>query len=235
MPQLRRSGRTPTPPRGPAESWHPAPGYLALALIVAVAVPVAWLWSSAPEPAPAEAVARAASRAAHAPRPAPAAPVPAEPAATVPVVATPVPMAAVAPMPPPARQRDPDGDLTPDLGDYLNPGEAPPMAEVIARLHAAGVSGGLGAFQPPGTRPPLIGLAVPDDYVLPEGYVRHHQATDDGQRIEPILMYSPDHRWYDAAGRPLPLPASRVVPLEHAPPGLSIRQIVLPPPAEPGK
>jgi hypothetical protein len=232
---LRRSGRTPAPPRGPAESWHPAPGYLALALTVAVAVPVAWLWSSAPAPEPAEAVARAPSRAVHAQRPTHGAPVSAEPTPSVPVAAMPMRTAAATPAPPPARQRDPDGDLTPDLGDYLNPGEAPPMSEVIARLQAAGVSGGLGAFQPPGTRPPMIGLAVPDDYVLPEGYVRHHQATDDGQRIEAILMYSPDHRWYDAAGRPVPLPANRVVPLEHAPPGLPIRQIVLPPPAEPGK
>jgi hypothetical protein len=108
------------------------------------------------------------------------------------------------------------------------------MAEVIARLQAAGVTSGLGAFQPPGTRPPLVGLAVPDDYVLPEGYVRHHQATDDGQRIEPILMYSPDHQWYDAAGRPVTLPPDRVVPQELAPPGLPIRKIVVPA-GEPGK
>ena len=69
------------------------------------------------------------------------------------------------------------------------------MAEVIDRLHQAGVYGGLGAFSPPGTRPPLVGLAVPEDFVLPEGYVRHYQATDDGQRIEPILMFSPDHQF----------------------------------------
>jgi hypothetical protein len=65
------------------------------------------------------------------------------------------------------------------------------MAEVITRLNEAGVSTGLGAFSPPGTRPPLIGLAVPEDYALPPGYVRHHQATDDGQRIEAILMFAP--------------------------------------------
>jgi hypothetical protein len=106
---------------------------------------------------------------------------------------------------------------------------------VIQRLNAAGVYTGLGAFSPPGTRPPLIGLAVPEDFVLPEGYVRHYQATDDGQRIEPILMFSPDYRWYDAAGQPLPLPVNRVVPQEMAPPGLPIRRIVVPAPAEPGK
>jgi hypothetical protein len=61
------------------------------------------------------------------------------------------------------------------------------------RLHQAGVRTGLGAFNPPGTRPPLIGLAVPEDFALPPGYLRHHQATDDGQRIEAILMFDPDH------------------------------------------
>jgi hypothetical protein len=139
------------------------------------------------------------------------------------------------PAAPASSRRDPDGDPTPDLADYLNPGETPTMAEVIDRLHAAGVTTGLGAFQPPGTRPPLVGLAVPEDYVLPEGYVRHYQATDDGRRIEPVLMYSPDYQWYDAAGRPVTLPPNRVVPQELAPPGLPVRHIVVPPPAEPGK
>ena len=42
------------------------------------------------------------------------------------------------------------------------------MAEVIDRLHQAGVQTGLGAFNQPGTRPPWIGLAVPEDFVLPK-------------------------------------------------------------------
>jgi hypothetical protein len=109
------------------------------------------------------------------------------------------------------------------------------MAEVIDRLHQAGVQGGLGAFTPPGTRPPLIGLAVPENFVLPEGYVRHYQATDDGQRIEPILMFSPDHPLFDAAHRPLAIPPDRVVPPELAPAGLPIRRVVVPAPAEPGR
>lgn len=133
------------------------------------------------------------------------------------------------------RVRDPDGDQTPDLADYLNPGERPTMAEVIERLHANGVLSGLGAFQPPGTRPPLIGLAVPEDFELPPGYVRHHQVTDDGQEIEAILMFSPDAQWVDASGRPLELPADRVVPAELAPPGLTIRRIVLPAPRDPNR
>jgi apolipoprotein N-acyltransferase len=69
---------------------------------------------------------------------------------------------------------------------------------------------------------------VPEDFVLPEGYVRHHQATDDGQRIEAILMFSPDRPPVDAANRPIAIPKDRVVPPELAPPGLPIRRIVIP-------
>ena len=126
---------------------------------------------------------------------------------------------------------DPMGDLS----DYVPPGEVPTMGEVIDRLHAAGVRTGLGAFQPPGTSPPLIGLAVPEDFPLPEGYVRHYQATDDGQRIEPILMFSPDFQFFDAAGNPVPIPADRVVPPEMAPPGLPIRRIEVPRPRDGGR
>ncbi|ALT76317.1 hypothetical protein [Paucibacter sp. KCTC 42545] len=130
------------------------------------------------------------------------------------------------------RQRDPNGDLSPDLADYVNEGERPTMAEVIDRLHQAGVYTGLGAFSPPGTRPALVGLAVPEDFVLPEGYVRHHQATDDGKRIEPILMFAPDYQFFDAAKQPLAIPKNRVVPPELAPPGMPVRRIVIPAPLE---
>jgi hypothetical protein len=109
------------------------------------------------------------------------------------------------------------------------------MADVINRLHEAGVYTGLGAFSPPGTRPPMIGLAVPEDFALPTGYVRHHQATDDGQRIEAILMFAPDFQLLDAQKRPLEMPANRVVPPELAPPGLPIRRIVIPPPINPAQ
>ena len=156
------------------------------------------------------------------------------------------PSASAAPSPPPAasatvlsqqisRMRDPNGDQTPDLSDFVNAGEKPTMGEVIDRLHQAGVHSGLGAFSPPGTRPPLVGLAVPDDFVLPEGYVRHHQTTDDGQSIEAILMFSPDRPPVDAANRPIAIPRDRGVPPELAPPGLPIRRIVIPAPAEPGR
>ncbi|TXH65609.1 MAG: hypothetical protein E6Q88_13595 [Lysobacteraceae bacterium] len=129
-----------------------------------------------------------------------------------------------------------DPNLSIDLADYLAPGSPVPTgAEVIERLNAAGIHSGIGAFQPHGTSPPLIGLAVPDDFELPEGYVRHFQATDDGQRIEPILMFSPDYQFFDASGRPINIPENRVVPPELAPPGLTIRPIKLPPPLTPGR
>jgi hypothetical protein len=126
-------------------------------------------------------------------------------------------------------RRDPD-----DLANYVSPGDrAPTMGEVIDKLHEAGIRTGLGAFNPPGTSPPLIGLAVPEDFPLPEGYVRHYQATDDGQRIEPILMFSPDFDFRDASGRPIPLPDNLVVPPHLAPPGLPLRPIEIPPPSDP--
>ncbi len=113
-----------------------------------------------------------------------------------------------------------------DLAAYFQPGDPEPTgAEVITALHEAGVRKGLGAFNPPGTSPPLEGLAVPEGFKLPEGYVRHHQVTDEGVPIEPILMFSPDFTLYDAQGRPVAMPANRVVPPELAPPGLPLRRV----------
>lgn len=221
-------------------TWGPSWSWLLLALALAIATPLLWWWATpalvkapaAPGSSPSEtsqAPAASASRSA----------TPLLPLRALPALATAAPptapgAASVAGRPA-QRMRDHDGDLTPDLADVLNPGEQPTMAEVIARLNAAGVYSGLGAFQPPGTRPPLIGLAVPEDYALPPGYVRHHQVTDDGQRIEAILMFSPDHTWVDASGQPVRLPPDRVVPPELAPPGLPIRRIVVPTPVDPAR
>lgn len=161
-----------------------------------------------------------------------AAPAPVQSAASTPT-ATLAPAAAQAAVSAPSVPSVPSApaphpDLGRDLASYVKPGETPTMTEVIERLHKAGIYTGLGAFSPPGTSPPLIGLAVPEDFELPPGYVRHHQATDDGQRIEAILMFAPDRQFYDANGNPIPVPANRVVPPEHAPPGLPLRQIVVP-------
>lgn len=139
--------------------------------------------------------------------------------------APPLPARAV----PPASIQEPEpmpGNDPDDLAAYFRPGDPEPSgAEVIEGLQAAGVRTGLGAFNPPGTSPPLEGLAVPDDFPLPEGYVRHHQVTDEGEPIEPILMFSPDFNLYDAKGRPIEMPADRVVPPELAPPGLPLRRV----------
>jgi hypothetical protein len=122
------------------------------------------------------------------------------------------------------------GDDPNDLASYIGPGDPEPTgAEVIEALQEAGVRTGIGAFNPPGTSPPLVGLAVPDDFDLPDGYVRHHQVTDEGVPIEPILMFSPDFTLYDDRGRPVAMPADRVVPPSLAPPGLPLRRIQIPP------
>lgn len=119
----------------------------------------------------------------------------------------------------------PSGDPD-DLASYFRPGDAvPSTGNLIAALRDAGVRGGIAAFNPPGTSPPLEGLAVPPDFELPPGYVRHHQASDDGTLIEPILMFSPDLVLRDAQGRVIPLPANRVVPPGMAPPGLPLRWV----------
>jgi hypothetical protein len=121
--------------------------------------------------------------------------------------------------------RVPGGDPD-DLASYFRPGDpVPSTANLIKAMNEAGLRTGIAAFNPPGTSPPLEGLAVPADFELPPGYVRHHQATDEGETIEPILMFSPDLVLRDAQGRPIPLPANRVVPPELAPPGLPLRWV----------
>ena len=210
--------------------WRPAWAWLALAGALLAAAPLLWLWS-APGASAGAPLVKVAVRVPEA--------MPAAARATEPLASAPAEPVRAGPPQPPATARhaarEPNADGTPDLADVVNPGEKPTMAEVIARLQQAGITTGLAAFQAPGTRPPLIGLAVPEDFPLPPGYVRHHQATDDGQRIEAILMFAPGLQLYDTAGRPVPMPADRVVPPELAPPGLPIRRITVPAPIEPGR
>ena len=187
------------------------PGWAVAAVIAAVAA-VAWfvlVRGPGPDPNPAAApVAVDDARAGHADGPLPSA----RPST-----------AASAQEPPEMRSNDPD-----DLAAYFLPGDPEPSgAEVITALQEAGVHTGLGAFNPPGTSPPLEGLAVPDDFPLPEGYVRHHQVTDAGVPIEPILMFSPDFTLFDAQGRRIAMPANRVVPPGLAPPDLPRRWVRL--------
>ncbi|NHZ89899.1 hypothetical protein F2P45_12870 [Massilia sp. CCM 8733] len=195
--------------------WRPSRGRVAIALLLAIAasVALAMLWMPAGPPAGHAGLA-ATSAPATAMVPPPAA-LPGKPGQIARAQARPDP--------------EVDADPTPDLRNYVARGDNPSMAEVITRLHERGIHSGLGAFSPPGTSPPLAGLAVPEDFVLPKGYVRHHQATDDGQRIEAVLMFAPDFQLLDASGKPVEMPRNLVVPPELAPPGLPIRRIVIPP------
>lgn len=156
------------------------------------------------------------------------------PSATArPVAARRTPLPRVDPVDPPESVEDYElPSLDPDdIAAYIRPGdEEPTMAELIDALRAAGIHEGIAAFNPPGTSPPLEGLAVPEDFELPEGYVRHYQATDQGEAIEAILMYSPDYEFYDESGRLVTVPEDRVVPEDRAPPGLPIRRVRIPPP-----
>ncbi|WP_394540840.1 hypothetical protein PRJ39_10165 [Lysobacter enzymogenes] len=132
--------------------------------------------------------------------------------------------AAPRPEPPAMPSNDPD-----DLAAYFRPGDPEPTgAQVIEALNQAGVRTGIGAFNPPGTSPPLAGLAVPDGYELPTGYVRHHQVTDEGVPIEPVLMFAPGFVLRDARGQPIAMPQDRIVPPELAPPGMPQRKIEIP-------
>jgi hypothetical protein len=101
-------------------------------------------------------------------------------------------------------------------------------APVIDALKRAGVEDGIAAFPPPGTDPPRSGVLVPDDWVLPEGYVRHEQTTDDGETLPPILMFHPDYEFTDEAGNPIAMPEDRVVPPDLVPPGFPVEMLDVP-------
>jgi hypothetical protein len=100
--------------------------------------------------------------------------------------------------------------------------------DVIDGLKAAGETGGLAAFPPPGTDPIKTGLVVPEGFELPKGYMRYYQTTDDGKRLEAILMFSPDYEFVDDSGKPIALPKDGIVPPEMAPPGLPLRPLEIP-------
>jgi len=110
------------------------------------------------------------------------------------------------------------------------PAEPPAKDDVPFTISNSKEPSGTQLFPPMGTKPIKRGIIVPDDFELPAGYVRHFQSTDTGERLPAILMFSPDYEWVDAAGRPLTIPADRVVPPELAPPGLPIQ--ILEPPAQ---
>jgi hypothetical protein len=166
---------------------------------------------AAPQPPPA---AVAQTREPIAPAPKPTARPPSQPAAETEAPA------------PPAAAETPAAATPPALPE-------PPMREdPIVGYGPPGT--GIQAFPPPGTSPPLRGLVVPEDFELPEGYVRHHQVTDDGQDLPPILMFHPDYKeWEGPDGQPVAIPSDRVVPPELAPPGMPIQQLEIPDPGDP--
>ena len=114
------------------------------------------------------------------------------------------------------------------------PGAAAPAPDVPAPTGDAAAGApepaltGIQLFPPPGTSPPKSGIVVPEEFALPEGYVRHYQATDDGKMLAAILMFHPDYEFLDAAGKPIAVPEDRVVPPELAPPGLAIEMLEVP-------
>ena len=80
-------------------------------------------------------------------------------------------------------------------------------------------------------RPYLLGNVVPDGFVLPPGYIRHYQTAhfpDGLKQLPPILLYDFGFQPLDGEGKPLPVPADRVVPVDRLPPGLPVQQLQVP-------
>jgi hypothetical protein len=110
------------------------------------------------------------------------------------------------------------------------PPEAAPEPEDFASAlvdEPMGEKTGLALFVP-GTKPIKKGIVVPEGFEVPPGYMRHYQTTDDGQMLQPILMFHPDYKPVDEEGQPIPLPESRMVPPEMAPPGIPIQLLDVP-------
>ena len=124
--------------------------------------------------------------------------------------------------PPPAR---PAAD--PAAAEVAPPEDVPPPAGAQKEVYVTdldpGDGTGIHAFPKPGTKPLKSGLAVPEGFELPPGYLRHYQTTDDGRQLEPILMFHPDYRPLDGNGQPIALPADRIVTPDFAPAGMPLR------------
>jgi hypothetical protein len=100
--------------------------------------------------------------------------------------------------------------------------------KMLEAAREAGATEGIAAFPPPGTNPIKLGIVVPRDFEVPEGYIRHFQITDDGRRVEPILMFSPDYEFVDANGQPMAIPEDGIVPADMAPAGMPVRNLPMP-------
>ena len=178
-------------------------------LVAAVVVALAALFVLLRSPAP------PASPEANAPPAVAEAPPPAPPAPSAPRIAR-APERATAPM----RESPPEPAPAPE--------EAPPPDSADAPT----VPSGIGLFPPRGSDPVRVGIVVPEDFALPDGFMRHYQVTDDGQDVAPILVVHPDYELLDAQGQPVPRPEGGVVPPELAPPGMPIETLVVPEPPD---
>jgi len=113
----------------------------------------------------------------------------------------------------------------PARAQTAQPVEPPSREDAPFSMGKPGETSGIKLFPAMGTKPTKIGIVVPDDFELPEGYVRHFQANEDGELLPAILLFHPDFEWVDDAGEPIPLPPDRVVPPELAPPGMPIEML----------
>jgi hypothetical protein len=102
-------------------------------------------------------------------------------------------------------------------------------ADAIVALREEGIHDGIAAFGIPGSHPPKAGIVVPEEFELPEGYVRHYQSTDDGEQLPAILMFHPDYEFVNEAGEVVKLPEDGVVRPEMAPPGIDTKQVLVVP------
>lgn len=108
------------------------------------------------------------------------------------------------------------------------PTDPPAREDAPFSFGPAGEKTGMALFPPHGTKPIKIGIVVPEDFEVPEGYLRHYQSNDDGELLPAILLFHPDYQWVDEAGEVVELPADGVVPADMAPPGLAIEMLEMP-------
>jgi hypothetical protein len=145
----------------------------------------------------------------------------------------PPPPVAPAVTPAPAARPAPRPAARPALPKHLESQMADVPDEVLAQLpeglyelpKPGEAPTGLMLFPAPGTDPLKKGILVPEDFELPPGYMRHYQATDDGERVPAILMFNPANPPVDANGQPMKVTEDGIVPPELAPPGMPIQML----------
>jgi len=158
---------------------------------------------------------------------------PSSPEPSAPPVAAEAPPPAPPAPPAPRIARAPERAAAPMGGSPPEPApaaeEAPPAPD---SADAPTVPSGIGLFPPRGSDPVRVGIVVPEDFALPDGFMRHYQVTDDGQDVAPILVVHPDYELLDARGHPVPRPEGGVVPPELAPKGMPVETVVIPDPLD---